>query len=379
MLRRDFIRVLGGGTILAATGCAPAGAPDPRAAWVDPGAGETDVRRKALSWAILAPNPHNMQPWIVDLSVPDAITLSIDRTRLLPVTDPFNRQITIGCGAFLELLVMALAEVGGLDATVTLFPEGEAHPQLDDRPLFRVTLGGRSGARPPLFKQILRRRTNRGPFTDREVDPSSAANLLGGFQPVDGVACTVTVTPERVARLRTLVYQGAEIEAHTPAAHHESVARTFIGARDVATHPWGISLDAPAMTAMNAVGLLTQKKMSTPGTTAFKESLKFLRAAADTSQSFLWVTTATNTRVDQIAAGRAYVLANLAAAKFDLAMHPWSQGLQEYATQKAVFEALHKELAPTGGRIQMLARIGYAKAEVPPAPRRGLAAQLRKT
>lgn len=379
MHRRDFIKILGGGTVLAATGCAPAGAPDPRAVWVDPGAGETDLRRKALSWAILAPNPHNMQPWIVDLSVADQITLHIDRTRLLPVTDPFNRQITIGCGAFLELLMMALAEFGGVTAEVALFPEGEAHPVLDDRPLVRVTLGPPGAARAPLFNQILRRRTNRGPFTDREVDPSSAANLLGGFLPLAGVECNVTVTPERVARLRSLVYRGAEIEAHTPPAHHESVERTFIGARDVAAHPWGISLDAPAMTAMNTVGLLTKAKMATPGTTAFKESLKFLRTAADTSQSFLWITTATNTRAEQIAAGRAYVLANLSATKFGLAMHPWSQGLQEYATQKPVYDALHRELAPGGGRLQMLARIGYPKAEIPPAPRRGLAAQLRKT
>lgn len=377
MHRRDFIRVLGGGAILAATAsCAPAGA-DPRAAWVNPGAGETEIRRKALSWAILAPNPHNMQPWIVDLSVPDEITLYVDRTRLLPVTDPFNRQITIGCGAFLELLLMALAEFGAGAAAADLFPAGEAHPVLDDRPLFRVTLGSPGATRSPLFNQILNRRTNRGPFTGREVDPSAAANLLGGFQPIDGANCTVTVTPERVARLRSLVYQGAEIEAHTPPAHHESVERTFIGARAVAEHPWGISLDTPVMTAMNGVGLLTQAKMATPGSIAFKEALKFLKTAADTSQSFIWITTATNTRAEQIAAGRAYVLANLSAAKFGLAMHPWSQGLQEYATQKPVYDALHRELAPDGGRIQMLARIGYPKAQIPLAPRRGLAAQLK--
>jgi hypothetical protein len=57
-------------------------------------------------------------------------------------------------------------------------------------------------------------------------------------------------------------------------------------------------------------------------------------------------------------------------------MHPWSQGLQEYATQKPVFDALHRELAPEGGRIQMLSRIGYPKAELRPAPRRGLNAQI---
>jgi hypothetical protein len=317
-----------------------------------------------------------MQPWIVDLSVPDTITLFIDKTRLLPVTDPFNRQITLGCGAMLELLAMALAAEGQA-AEVILFPDGEPQPNLDDRPVFRVRISRAATSPDPLFARILERRTDRNAYTDRDVDPSAASNLLGGIRPIPGAISNVTVTPERIARLKALVYQGADVEAHTPAAHHESVERTFIGARDVAAHPWGISLDSPFMTAMNTVGVLTKEKMVEPGTTAFNESLKFLKAGADTSRAFFWITTQTNTRADQIAAGRAYVLANLSAAKFGLAMHPWSQGLQEYATQKPVYDALHRELAPQGGRIQMLARIGYPKAEIPPAPRRGLAAQLK--
>jgi hypothetical protein len=395
MHRRDFIRVLGGGAVFAATGCAPARS-DPRAAWVNPGAGETDIRRKALSFAILAPNPHNMQPWIVDLSVPDEITLYIDRTRLLPVTDPFNRQITIGCGAFVELLVMALATQGRTSDLVP-FPEGEGHPKLDDRPLFRLRVGPAEATDgPAVFAHVLTRRTNRGAFTEAPVSPetlvkvtvsgSSGPTALALAMASDGPAppeayapCEGTIDPARVERLKALVYRSAEIEAGTPAAHQESVERTFIGARDVAKHPWGISLDQPVMTAMNAVGILTKAKMATPGTTAFKESLKFLKTGADTSRGFIWITTFTNTRADQISAGRGYVRANLEAAGLGLAMHPWSQGLQEYASQKPVYDALHKELAPQGGRIQMLARIGYPKAEVPPAPRRGLAAQLRKT
>lgn len=40
------------------------------------------------------------------------------------------------------------------------------------------------------------------------------------------------------------------------------------------------------------------------------------------------------------------------------------------------FRAVHAELAPGGGRVQMFARIGYAKASPPPAPKRGLDAQI---
>lgn len=372
MDRRDFIRLVGGGVVIAATAsCAPAGA-DPRAAWVNPGAGETDIRRKALSWAILAPNPHNMQPWIVDLRTPDEITLYIDRTRLLPVTDPFNRQITIGCGAFLHFLHMGLAQQG-VAAEQMLFPDGQPQPLLDDRPVARLRLV-RGATIPPYdyFAQIVRRRTNREAYADRPVAPA-VLERLAALAYADG-----TVEPARVERLKALVYEGARIEAHTPPAHRESVERTFIGAKDVAAHPWGISLDKPVMTAMNAAGVLTKAKMATPGTIAFDEALKFLKSAADTARGFVWITLPGDGRIDQIEAGEAYARLCLVAAEEGLAVHPWSQGLQEYATQKPVYDALHKELAPEGGRIQMLARIGYPKAEIPPAPRRGLAAQIRK-
>ena len=67
-------------------------------------------------------------------------------------------------------------------------------------------------------------------------------------------------------------------------------------------------------------------------------------------------------------------------------MRPYVRGLNRdshgspvrYATQKPLFDRLHRELAPAGGRLQMLARIGYPKTELRPAPRRGLAAQLKR-
>ena len=375
MDRRDFIRLMGGGVVLAATtsaaGCAPAGV-NPRAAWDNPGAGETDIRRKALSFAILAPNPHNMQPWMADLRTPGEVTFYVDRTRLLPVTDPYNRQIVIGFGGVLAYFQMALRQFGQ-SAEQTLFPDGEPLPLLDDRPIARLRLlDAPGGAGDPLFPRLLDRRTDRGAYADKPVDAATFADLLASTG-VEG-----TVEAARVARLKALVYDGARIEAHTPAAHKESVERTFIGARDVAAHPWGITLDQPFMTAMNAAGILTKDKMATPGTTAFNEALKFLKTGADTSRGFVWITTPQNGRVDQIAAGQSYGRLCLVAASHGLAMHPWSQGLQEYATQKPVFDALHRELAPAGGRIQMLCRIGYPKAKIPPAPRRGLDAQILK-
>ena len=113
--RRKFMTILGGGVILAAGGIGawatsrdPAGARQPweAARALDAGA-SGDPRVFALSHAILAPNPHNRQPWLAELSTPGEITLYFDTARRLPETDPYDRQLTIGLGCFIELLAMA--------------------------------------------------------------------------------------------------------------------------------------------------------------------------------------------------------------------------------------------------------------------------------
>nr|QQZ50530.1 hypothetical protein JKL49_02950 [Phenylobacterium glaciei] len=137
--RRGILHWLAAAAPLTAAGCSATSATDPAAAWRAPGLGERDPRRFALAHAILAPNPHNRQPWLVDLVGADEIVFYADTARLLPFTDPPNRQITLGCGAFLELLSQAAAEAGHR-AEIALWPEGEPQPTLDARPVARVRL-----------------------------------------------------------------------------------------------------------------------------------------------------------------------------------------------------------------------------------------------
>jgi hypothetical protein len=141
--RRGVLKLIGGGVVLAA---ASAGAfvalnqPSraAREAWRTAGQ-ETEFRRRFLSYALLAPNPHNRQPWLVQLEGDDALTLYVDLERRLPATDPVDRQIILGCGAFLELLRLAAAEEA-YGAEITMFPDGapDMTGRLDARPVARV-------------------------------------------------------------------------------------------------------------------------------------------------------------------------------------------------------------------------------------------------
>lgn len=373
MDRRQTLRVLGAGTLVMAAAPACSAAADPSLAWRNPGVGESDPRRRCLAYALLAPNPHNMQPWMADLREAGRIHLRLDPDRLLPDTDPYGRQILIGSGAFLELLRMAAAEQG-LAATTTLFPEGEPQPKLDQRPFATIALAPAAPPRDPLFAHALKRRTSRAPFSAKPLDSEAMARVVAAAESPDAAA-HAELTPDKVAHLRSLVFQGAEIEAHTPAANGETCDRTFIGEQEVAAHRYGISLRGPMMEVLHATGVLTRDTLRKEGSFAFEQGIEFMKGLADSAQGFLWIANKGETRADQIAAGRAYLRANLAATAEGISMHPWSQGLQEYASMAGLYRTLHQTLVPEGGRVQMLARLGYGPTQ-PPAPRRGLAQQL---
>ena len=127
LTRRKTLALIGGGSIIAAGGAAAyAVTRTPQRAlhpWALAGQ-YTEPRMRALSYAILAPNPHNRQPWQVDLRTEGEVTLRVDTDRLLPHTDPFSRQIVVGLGCFLELMILAAQQDG---FGVALDQIGRAH------------------------------------------------------------------------------------------------------------------------------------------------------------------------------------------------------------------------------------------------------------
>ncbi len=379
--RRGFIRVLGTGAAIGAAGTMLGGCwdmPD-RAVegWSGPAADLQDPRVKALAFAILAPNPHNRQAWSVDLSHSGEILLHVDRTRLLPETDPFSRQIMIGHGTFIELLAMAAA-AQGQRADVTLFPEGSfAAETVDARPVASVRMTrDDSVRRDPLFDQVLKRRTNREAFAERSL---SAAHVAGLAPAVAGgrVRLAMASEAEPVAFLRRIAEEAWDIEIMTPRTFQESIDVTRIGAAEIGRHRDGISVTGFMPWFGKAVGMVTPESMLDPSSMGFRIGLEMGRTHARSAAAFAWLTTAGNDRVDQVEAGRAYVRLHLQATALGIAFHPMSQALQEYPEMQTAQQRLLETLrVPHGETMQMLVRLGYAEAPGP-SPRRPLQTFLR--
>jgi len=373
--RRHIFQLLAAAPVLASAGCSGlAQTPDPYAAWRQPGQGESDPRRFVLAHGLLAPNPHNRQPWLVRLEGADAMSLYVDPTRLLPETDPFNRQIVVGCGAFLELIALSAPRLG-LASDIQAWPQGipGSGPGLGDRPFARVVLRPDPAAKAgPLFDQIVRRRTEKVPFLpDRPADAAVQAVLAAAAGP--GLVVGETREPRLRDSLADICWKAWEIETGTSRTHMESVRLMRIGKAEVARNPDGIPLSGGMLEVLARTGMMTREALADPDSVASRSGVDRYRKMVEATPGFLWIRTETGDRLAQLAAGRAYARAQLAASTNGLVLHPWSMALQEFAEMSGPYRQVQALLgARPEAPVQMLVRMGAVRKASDPSPRRKL-------
>ena len=127
-----------------------------------------------VSHAIFAPSGHNTQPWLFR-QVGGHLDLIADRTRGLPVVDPYDRELTISCGAALDHLAIASRHYGR-DLVIEVCPDAD-DPDL----LARIRLGDETiptAVDHNLFDAIPHRRTTRVKFDDRTLPDDLSARCL---------------------------------------------------------------------------------------------------------------------------------------------------------------------------------------------------------
>jgi hypothetical protein len=387
--RRRAIQLVGGGAVLASTGglvaCASTAPEATLQAWEpafaqrQAGSKGNDLRHFMLAHALLAPNPHNRQPWLADLRRDGEITLVCDQDRLLPHTDPFGRQILVGCGAFIELAVIAAAERGH-SVQVIPFPKGE--PSLKELPGGSVVATLRLQAdaklpRDPLFAQIHQRRTNKGVYDNARQVPSNVWQDMIATSHNMGLPGLLTgqiTDATQLAQIRQLTRSSYDIEMTTARTWLESAHLLRIGPDEIAQHRDGISVMGALPRLLDSLGMFDRFAIPVRGDSNHSRLMERW-APFETGTGYHWIASQGNSRRQQLDAGRAYGRAQLLATAAGVSLHPVSQALQEYAEVATHYADMHRLVGfdPAKVTLQMLARVGYPLAAVGPSPRRDLA------
>ena len=387
MNRRNFIKItgLGIGSVALSSGVIAFtdSSVEDHYGWNGPDKLETDIRMQVLAYAILCPNPHNKQPWVIQLTGPKSFDLYVDKERLLPETDPVHRQIHIGQGTFLETLSIAATGLG-YQAAIDYFPRGiYSNTEISDRPIASITLVKNAAIKTdPLFDSLLTRHSNKREYDGYQLSQSEISTLQNAHRKHSEFPLTVQDSLTAKAVLVKTLTQAMQIEVGNKQRDMETIKMFRFNDHEVRQYRDGFGVAQTGITGITKLiaetFFLSRVKVEKDTTEFGRQAVDMTRKIAESTNTFAWISTPNNTRLDQIKVGRDYCRMNLQTTMMGLAQHPMSQVLQEYDDMLALQQSFKKSfnIAPDQ-TVQMLFRLGKAAA-VQHGPRR-LVKQLIRT
>jgi hypothetical protein len=281
------------------------------------------------------------------------VELYADRSRALPVVDPEDRALVIGCGAALFHLRLAMRHFGYADE-VEIFPNPD-EPDL----LAEVRLGATYEATAEdhqLFEAIIERRTNRSPFQNREV-PKVVLKTLEAAAAEEGVwlrtitdVATKNAVADLVAEGDRIQWSDRRFRRELAAWMHPNRTKSRDG---IPGYAFGFG------ELMSLAGPLVMRTFDLGGGRAARD-----RELAEGSPVLAVLGTETDTPLEWLSAGQALgrVLLRARAEGIDAS----------YLNQPIEVPELRPKLRDTigaSGLPQLLFRIGFG-SEARPTPRR---------
>lgn len=312
-----------------------------------------------LRYAILAPSPHNTQPWLFRINTND-VEVHADPRRLLRVTDPGGREMLMACGAALLNLRIA-AEYFAQKCVVEVFPDAQ-QPMMVGR--MTVHSGGEATSEDVvLFHAIRERRTNRGMFGPMSV-AEGVMDVLGDAATAEGVWASFVTGEGDKGALADLVAEGdrrqwanREFRAELARWVRSDAERQVDGipTRELGIQDW-MAFAGPALV----------RTFDRGGSQAARD-----REIAECSPLLVVLGTDGDTPRDWVMAGQALERMLLVAQSEGVSVSHLSQPLEEAELRPRVAMVAGRE----AGFPQAVLRMGYG-VEVPPTPRRDLRAVL---
>ncbi len=369
MKRRNFIKIMAAGSCITMvspfSGAYQLMASRRNLKNLDPKA--TDTLLRLISYAMQAPNSHNVQPWTIQIKGENRFDLFVDQERLLPFTDPPARQIHISQGTFIEYLRIA-ASAMGYKLEVDLFPLGEYSNQvIEDKPVASVRLiQDESIQEDPFYPWLLERQSNKRIYEDKPIPAKHLVEMESLAVP-RGVTIRHTSQKELLTPLSDILGRAMAIEVTDLDRNKETVDIFRFSEEEALKHRDGFSLANNGVTGFKrfmaeAFFLGTREEAYAVDSAFSKEGTKMTYEQAKSAVAYGWIESESNSRVDQFKVGELYSGINLLTARQGVSMHPMSQVLQEYDDMKDLQKEFLELLdVKPGSTVQMLFRMGYAE------------------
>jgi nitroreductase len=305
-----------------------------------------------VGYAVLAPSNYNTQPWLFRINAAD-LEIHADRHRAIRVVDPYDRELTISCGAAL-FNVRVAAEYFGHQYTLEILPD-----PADKNLMARLHFGlrGDTGTEDiVLFHAITKRHTNRQPFRPDPVPPEILAELQAAAA-AEHAWLEVVEDESARAAIAELVVQTDRVQ-WADRHFRDELARWMRPRGDLT--PDGIPAhDLGVKDWMSFAGAAMVRTFHRGGGQAARD-----RDIAEHSPVLAVLGTETEDWASWLAAGQALQHVLLTARSEEV----WGS----FLCQPIEVPELRNQVAamfPRGGFPQVLLRLGYGP-EVPPAPRR---------
>ena len=335
--------------------------------WRDPQPGPLNLVRAA----ILAANPHNIQPWLFRVSEKQ-IDVYVDTSRHLGKIDPFLRELFIGVGCAIENLVLAAA-ANGYATQVTLIPDAT-----DESYAARVDLASGPTTLSPLYEAIPRRSTNRGPYERNRPIDQSILDQFTALNDDPDLRMIWLTSAEAHQQFGDATIEATKAFIADEEQNLDSEAKFRQSRSAIERYRDGLTIDVqPVPDFMKA--LIKMAPETPPGS----GSSTFLRLTADvhvpTAAIFGLMTVPDGRAADQrLRTGRFWQRLHLWATTQGLAMQPISQLLERVDREVELgltphFGRIMAELTGEGnGQAIMAFRAGYPTAEMGRSPRRAV-------
>jgi hypothetical protein len=322
--------------------------------------------QQAIAYGIRAPNPHNTQAWKIRLVSATQMVLYVDERRLLSVTDPPSRQIHIGCGCFIETLAVGMS-AHEYAATVTYLPEGPySLAQAGRKPVAEITLHKMDvGERDELAGFINQQQTNRKAYTGPLLSYEEADRIRREVDQ-DGVELLILNGEADMRPFLHIFLRAIEIEVRTPRTWEETRIWFRYNERQRRAKRDGLSIPQAGIDGFARFFAERYLRNGAPrpwfSARYIDSVLQAFRKGIFSARGLVFVTTATNTQLDWLVAGRAFARVHLTLAALGMSCQPNSQVLQEYPEMDSLRSEFNDMLGiPPPGKVQMAVRVGRAK------------------